>query len=61
MENKLFYVYSKRLKYFLNAMGFRWEESDINPKTSYRYWAFQKSDKLNDAIKDFELLKNKYN
>lgn len=61
MENKLFYVYSKRLKYFLNAMGFRWVKSELNPKTSCRYWAFNKSQNLNDAIKDFETLKEKYN
>lgn len=56
----LFYCYSHKMCLFLRGLGFAYEDTDVNPVTLNRFWTFEKSTKLDNAIKDWSELKHKY-
>ena len=60
-ENINFYCYSNRLNYFLMSLKFRYISVGINKNTNKKYWVFEKSAKLDDAISLYKSLKHKYN
>lgn len=60
-ENNLFYCYSNRLSYFLMALKFRYISTGINKNTNKKYWIFEKSGKLDNAISLYNLVKHNYN
>lgn len=65
MDNKnvscLFYCYSNRLNYFLLGLKFTFVSTDINKNTNKRFWTYNKSEKLDDAISLYNSVKHKYN
>jgi len=60
MDNKYFYCYSKRLMYFLKAMKFDYIHNKINKNTNVRYWTFEKSIKLDEALSMWNKIKNSF-
>lgn len=60
-ENINFYCYSNRLSYFLMSLKFRYVSVGINKNTNKKYWVFEKSEKLDDAISLYNSVKHKYN
>lgn len=60
-ENINFYCYSNRLSYFLMSLKFRYVFVGVNKNTNKKYWVFEKSEKLDDAISLYNSVKHKYN
>lgn len=60
-ENINFYCYSNRLSYFLMSLKFRYVSVGVNKNTNKKYWVFEKSQKLDDAISLYNSVKHKYN
>ena len=60
-ENNYFYCYSNRLNYFLLSLKFVFVKIDINTNTNKRFWKYNKSEKLDDAISLYNLVKHKFN
>lgn len=60
MDN-IFFCYSKRLYYFLQALNFQYNQHNTNKNSGNEYWSYDKTDKLKEALKEWELLKNKFN
>ena len=61
MENNSYYCYSTRLYHFLVSMKFRYVSTGINTNTNKKYWVYNKSEKLDSAIKLYNSVKHKYN
>lgn len=59
MQNNIFYCYSKRMSYFLKSMKEKYLYSNINKNTNTRFWAFEKSDRLDFLIELWKEIKNK--
>ena len=57
--NDIFYCYSKRMKYFLQAMKEEYIAVRVNQKTNVRYWTFKKSERLDYLISLWNEIKNK--
>lgn len=60
-NNNNFYCYSNRLNYFLISLKFRYLSVGINKNTNKKYWVYEKSEKLDDAISLYNSVKHKYN
>lgn len=60
-ENNHFYCYSNRLSCFLISLKFRYISTGINKNTNKKYWVYEKSEKLDDAITLYNSVKHKYN
>lgn len=58
-ENNLFYCYSNRLALFLRSFRFRYINSSVNKNSNTKYWVFEKSDKLDEAIQLYNEVKHK--
>lgn len=52
----LFFCYSKELKMYLEANGFRYEACALNPNTHNIFWAYLKSAALDKAISEWKNL-----
>lgn len=61
MENNIFYCYSNRLHYWLRSLRFPYLSVGINKNTNKNYWTYEKSEKLDDAIRLYNSVKHKYN
>lgn len=62
MENEtksIFHCYSFKLCHFLQSQGFRYLEKRKNKKNNLTYFTFEKSEKLNNAINQWNDLKEK--
>lgn len=55
--NSFFYCYSIRMKDFLKSQGFAYITKGLNPNTKSPYFMFEKSCKLDEAIKKWNSLK----
>jgi len=61
MKNTNYYCYSTRLYHFLMALKFRYVSTGINKNTCKKYWVYEKSKKLDEAISFYNSVKHKYN
>lgn len=61
MENAIFYCYSDRLHYFLMSLKFKYLSVGVNKNTNKKYWVFEKSEMLDNAILLYNSVKHKYN
>lgn len=57
--NKLFYCYSFRLAYFIKSQGIDYEFKGKNKNNGLTYYAFCKSNLLDNAIQKWNRLKLK--
>lgn len=57
--NKLFYCYSFRLAYFIKSQGIDYEFKGKNKNNGLTYYAFGKSNLLDNAIQKWNRLKLK--
>lgn len=57
--NNIFFCYSKRLQFFLRAMKEEYISVGVNQKTNTKYWTFIKSERLDELIKMWNVIKNK--
>lgn len=60
MDSNIYYCYSKKLYYFLLALGERYISTSVNKNTNTRYWTFHKSERLDEKIQLYNSLKYKY-
>ena len=60
MKSNFFYCYSFRLSSFLLSLGFNYAFKGINTKSKDQYIAFNKSDKLDMALAEWDTIKNKF-
>lgn len=60
MESLYFYCYSERLMYFLLALGFNYAFKGENSRTHGAYMAFNKSERLDNALGEWDTIKNKF-
>lgn len=58
-NSKLFYCYSNRLNQFLSLFGFNYTDKGENSK-GQEYKAYKRSKDLDFALKEWEILKNKF-
>lgn len=58
--NNYFYCYSIKLLQFLKINGFRYEYTNMNPKTNKSYWIFIRTPELMKEITNFTNEKQKY-
>lgn len=56
----LYYCYSRRLTNFIIAMGMRYVEVSINPRTNNKYYSFEKSEKLDRIIAKYNEIKHEF-
>jgi hypothetical protein len=61
MDNNNFYCYSKRMYHFLSFLGIRYNSIGENSNTKQRYWVYDKSQKLDLAIEQYNSLKHNFN
>lgn len=61
MDNNKFFCYSNRLHSFLLSMKFQYVSTGVNKNTNKDYWVYAKSEKLDEAIIMYNLIKHKYN
>lgn len=59
IKNPFFHCYSFKLCHFLQSQGFRYVYKGRNNKNNLTYFAFYKSANLNNAIIDWNNLKEK--
>lgn len=59
-KDNILRVYSKKKRYFLAGLGFRYIETCIDESDGSRYWTFEKSDKLFEAVKLYNSVKYDY-
>ena len=57
--NDIYYCYSKRLMFFLRAMRESYISVGINKRANTKFWTFKKSDRLDELIKLWSVVKNK--
>ena len=55
----IFYCYSFKLAYFIKSQGIDYLYKNKNKRNQLTYYAFQKSDDLNNAIELWNKLKSK--
>lgn len=53
-------VYSKKKRYFLAALGFRYIDVLTDEKDGSTYWTFEKSEKLYRAAQLYNSIKHEY-
>lgn len=58
--NNYFYCYSKNLHLFLGAFNYRYISKAIHPITRQLYWQYEKSEKLDALIEEWNDLKIQY-
>ena len=58
-HNSIFHCYSFKLCHFLQSQGFRYISKGVNPNNNLKYFKFEKSERLNKAIKTWNSLKDK--
>ena len=58
MEREFFYCYSYKLYHFLCAFGEKCKSSNTNGNTGYRYWVFDKSNRLDKIIQLYNNIKH---
>ena len=49
----LYFCYSMKLFHFLKSNGFYYKFKDVNPSSGLYYWAFERTDELHDALKQY--------
>lgn len=59
-DNINFFCYSRELHHFLAAFREKCYNSKINSNTKHRYWIYKKSSRLDELIKFYNEVKNKY-
>ena len=59
IKNPVFHCYSFKLCHFLQSQGFKYIRKLKNPNNNLSYFTFIKSDRLNDAIQNWNILKEK--
>ena len=55
-----FYCYSYRMHLFLKSMRFRYVSVGVNKNSGQRYWVYEKSPKLDNAIGTYNSLKHSF-
>ena len=58
-DTNVFYCYSLKLFYFISAFGEKCNASKINKLSGKRYWVFNKSERLDKIISQYNELKHK--
>ena len=58
-ENNIFYCYSFRLAYFIKSQGINYEYKEKNKNNGLTYFAFLKSEYLDNVIQKWNKLKLK--
>jgi len=58
MSNKYFYCYSRRLMFFLRSMKFSYYTTGVNSNTDVKYWTFEKSARLDNALELWSQVKH---
>ena len=58
-KKSIFHCYSFRLCHFLQSQGFRYINKNKNRNNNLTYFTFEKSEILNNAIKEWNNLKEK--
>lgn len=59
-NNNLFYCYSNRLYQYLIIFGFEVQKSGKNFESGNQYWAFERTEDLNFALKKWKELKVRF-
>lgn len=57
-ERKYFFCYSVNLKSFFKKNGIRYEISGNNKRTDKPYWAYLRSEKLDNALGEWGKINN---
>lgn len=57
--NSIFHCYSFSVCHFLQSQGFRYIDKRINSNNRLTYFTFEKSEKLNEALVTWNMLKEK--
>lgn len=60
MDN-IFFCYSKKLHKFLDSLNFQYNQHNTNKISGNEYWSYERTEILNEALKEWENLKNKFN
>lgn len=60
MESLYFYCYSERLMYFLLSLGFNYAFKGENKGSKSPYVAFSKTDRLDNALTEWNAIKIKF-
>lgn len=55
--NDLFYCYSVKMYHFLQAMGLKYLREGVNKRTNTKYYIYKKSQRLDDLISEWNLMK----
>ena len=58
MSEQVFYCYSYKRYQFLCAFGEKCKSSNTNKNTGYRYWVFNKSERLDSVIELYNRIKH---
>lgn len=58
--SNIFYCYSKRLFHFIKAFDISYLYIGVNTNSKQKYYAFEKSKKLDDIIAFYNTVKHKF-
>lgn len=54
-----FYCYSYRLMYFIKSSGINYIKYDFNPKNNLKFFVFERTEKLDKVLTEWNNLKEK--
>lgn len=53
MNKRLFCCYSVHLRDYLKSLGFRYELCALNPNSKAMFWAYMRTNELNNALNNW--------